>query len=286
MATNIFSIGTQHLQAFDLRVSDFGSVYQMLSTLKEHYPVKILRKLRRDVYRLAYEAKPSGQIAVAEMDDDTDLDKVEIVIGVGKIKELAAVGYSAMGRLKLIEYMLAGEMGHDGEGLMDVAIPRIFRGVTYAPIYYPMFIAGRLNDAGEPLAPLGNCPNGQRILEGITELKNYLIRDREAYRAKSFEDLLAEGSRVAAGYGLECKYELDDVVALRELLQGNTPDSLKPAETYWTLACKYDALVFGPDFEGDRAKLHAALGITVAKPIEELPELIEAKLAVPASTAD
>jgi hypothetical protein len=102
----------------------------------------------------------------------------------------------------------------------------------------------------------------------------YLTSKLDGYRHKTFRELLAEGERYAAGYGTVCRYEVEDVIALRDLLSRHTPKSLVP-HTFWPLSCKYDHLVFGPDFNGDRAELHAALGIHSPLEIEVAAKAVE-----------
>ena len=49
---------------------------------------------------------------------------------------------------------------------------------------------------------------------------------------------------------------------------------MAPSSAYWTLACKYDSLAFGPDFVGDRVALHQALGIARSESAEVTPNAI------------
>lgn len=258
LTTEIYSVGNQLIPARVITTSDFGAVFDILSLLHEHYPVQLLRRLRRDVYQLAYDTKPSSSIYVADIDDDTDLDKVETVIGVGSIGALASIGYTAMDRQKLVDFMLRGEMSHDPDRLLNDAVPRIFKGPKYAPIYYPMFIASKLDENGNPVENLANCPNGQAILDGKTTLKPYLTADREQYRNEQFIDLVPKGSRIAAGYGVICKFDVEDIISLRDFLRLHNEHEL-PGDSYWKLACKYDWLVYGPGFDGSRDELHRAL---------------------------
>jgi hypothetical protein len=55
------------------------------------------------------------------------------------------------------------------------------------------------------------------------------------------------------------------VVALREFLD----ESIEIPQEYWKLACKYDWLVFGPGFTGDRTELHQSLGLVPPVSVEK-----------------
>ena len=52
-----------------------------------------------------------------------------------------------------------------------------------------------------------------------------------------------------------------DVVALRDFLLTKINSTKSVSTGLARLACTYDRLVFGPGFAGDRAALHAALGV-------------------------
>ena len=261
LGVSSFNIGGQNLQAYDLRTADFGSVYEVLSSLNEHYPVKLLRRLRRDIYRLAYETKPSELITVTDFDNDTDLDRVEVVIGIGKEKELAPIGYVGINRMNLVQLMLNSETALDGAKILNESVPHVLRSCSYAPIYYPMFLANKLDDQGRPTERLEECQKAQAIVDLNGNFRPYLSKSVALNKKKTFRDLLAEGPRYAAGYATICRYELEDVLALRQFLLENNEASGVLAQAFWSLACKYDHLVFGPGFTGDRAELHRALGI-------------------------
>lgn len=85
-------------KSLDMTRVTTGSFEKLFYTLlqnKGKYNVKLLRKLKQDVYDLILSEEPKGCIHVANIEDDTQLEQVEVVIGVGINKEIAELGISA-----------------------------------------------------------------------------------------------------------------------------------------------------------------------------------------------
>lgn len=256
------SVGSHTLSIREYVCADYAELFTMLGSLPERFPSRLLRRLQQSVYELTFSTEPSGRVHVLPMDAE-DVDDAEIVVGVGTMERLGEKGYSALGRADVCHDMLQCETDHDAERLAEGLVPNLLRGAKFVPLYYPLFLAGKLDDAGN-VHDTANLPaNGIALISGKTKLDPYALRDRPKRQKQSFCDLLAEGDEaVALEFGLVCMYEIEDVEALREFLIESVPKADPVPTPVAKLCCKYDHLVFGPGFKGDRKKLHRALGVS------------------------
>jgi hypothetical protein len=248
---------------FDIQecsLSDFSKVYESVARLPNHFSVKLLRQVKKELYELASTVPPKGRIYTIGIEDDTDLDRVEVVIGIGTMARLAQKGYAAFDRKDLFLDMLTGETKHDPGGIVNALLPRIFRAAKYAPIYYPLRLARKVDGSGH-ITDSTAVPAKATPLTGTSMRSPFSKGQTAARSAQSFRDLIAEGGR-APWFGVVARFnDVDDVVALRDFLVTRINSTKAVSTDLARLACKYDRLVFGSDFAGDRVALHAVLGL-------------------------
>jgi len=116
---------------------DFSSVYQVIANLRNSYSPKILRQLKQDVYELVASSTPKERIKVVDIDDATNLDKVEIVIGVGiKKKLLSDLGYERLEFGHLCEDVLVDGDTYDADQIVSKTLPQLGKSTSYK---LPMF---------------------------------------------------------------------------------------------------------------------------------------------------
>lgn len=139
----------------ELGLKDYKDLYEVLADLPQHFPYRLLRQFRESVYQLAYGVETSDRIHVLDFDENTDIDQVEMVIGVGTMARIGLKGYSPLTRLDLFNDMLAFRTDHDVDQLFTYGPKLMFRSAKFAPIHYPLFLsqaAGR--DIDELIAEL------------------------------------------------------------------------------------------------------------------------------------
>lgn len=259
------TVGMHTLSIREYVCADYLELFQMLGQLPERFPARLLRRLQQSVYELTFSTEPTGRVHVLPMDDDS-VDDAEIVVGVGTMERLGEKGYSALGRADICRDMLTCETDHHAEQLASNLLPRLLRGAKYVPVYYPWYLADRLNEQGAIPDTSGIPANGKALINGATKLDPYLIRDKARRQKQTFRQLLAEGDEnEVLQYGLVCSYEIDDILALKEFLLKIVPTSDPVATPIAKLCCKYDHLVYGPRFEGNRHELHETLGVSREK---------------------
>lgn len=110
---------------------DFSLVYDTISGMRTSYSPQILRKLKQDVYELVASATPKERIKVVDIDDATNLDKVEFVIGVGIAGKLSNVGYIRLEFGHLCEDLLNDGNAYDATQIVEKTIPKLGKSTSY-----------------------------------------------------------------------------------------------------------------------------------------------------------
>lgn len=240
--------------------ADYTELYEMLASLPRRFSAKFMRQMKDSVYKLAYDSIPTGRVRVLDLKDGDDIENLQVVVGVGTFERLAEVGYGHFSREDLIRDMLFGASQHDPEGLMSRAIPELFSIVKYLPIYYPLRLAGRIDNANQ--VDETDLPHRAReLLANPACIHTYETSKNALRRTQSFREILDEDEQIAINHGVWCEYEADDVVQLREFLVTLLTRSRKINTAVAKLACKYDQLVFGFGYSGNRAELLERLDV-------------------------
>jgi hypothetical protein len=144
---------------------------------------------------------------------------------------------------------------------MSRAIPELLSVAKYVPIFYPLRLAGRIA-ANDDIREVETLPTrAQEALSDAEYLFPTSILLTTPRRQQSFRQLLQESDRVAINHGVWCRYDEADVVALREFLVQLLTRSRKISTDVARLACKYDRLVYGFDYEGDAQALRQFLDV-------------------------
>jgi hypothetical protein len=242
-------------------LADYSELYEMLAGLPRRFPAKLMRQLKESVYKLAYDSTPQGRLRVLDIAEGDNLDDLEVVVGVGTSERLAEVGYGHYSREDFIRDMLFGATQHNADALMTRTIPELFSQVKYLPVYYPLRLAGRISDDGI-VTDKDDLPRRAReLLDDPSLIYPPSVLETSSRRGQHFRELLAESERVAINHGVWCQYDQSDVIALGEFLARLLKRSRKTKTEVARLACKYDRLVYGFDYAGNKDELVAALDL-------------------------
>lgn len=110
---------------------DFAILYKAIAALRSSYPPKILRKLKKDIYDLVLSTAPKERIRVIDIDDTTEMESVEYVMGVGVTKQLAGQGYGGLEVDDLIKDLLYNGHELDGDSVVEIVLPKLGRQTSY-----------------------------------------------------------------------------------------------------------------------------------------------------------
>ena len=125
------SFGTKFLEFKQVVLPDFTPLYKAIATLRSNYAPKVLRKLKKDVYELVQSTSPKERIRVIDIDDATDMDTVEFVMGVGISTQLAGQGYGGLEVIHVIEDVINDGDQLEAKPVVEIVLPKLGRQFSY-----------------------------------------------------------------------------------------------------------------------------------------------------------
>ena len=149
MVPSQFSIGASAIPIQLITTSRYLEIFQVLGGLKRRFPARILRHLKEQVYELVRTSQPTKAVAVTDLESDTDMNEVDLVIGVGVSQRLASTGIVGLTRRDLLEDVLTPKLPKTKHAeIVEKVIPRLASGKTHVPMYLYLRGAGLLADDG------------------------------------------------------------------------------------------------------------------------------------------
>jgi hypothetical protein len=150
-----FDVGTTVVPVRYASVPDYLSVFQVLGQLRRRFPARILRHLREEVYELVRTSKPTATVMVADLESDTDITEIDVVIGVGVQKRLGqserltAKGLTGLKRRDLLDDVLQPSLDlGDYPQIVQEVLPIVGPPRTHVPIFLYLRGANLLTDEG------------------------------------------------------------------------------------------------------------------------------------------
>jgi hypothetical protein len=119
------SFGTKFIEFKQVVLSDFSTLYKAIAALKSSYPPQLLRKLKKDVYDLVLSTSPKERIKVIDINEATEMETVEYVMGVGISNQLAGQGYGGLNVNDLIKDLIYEEGGLVAKSVVEIVLPKL-----------------------------------------------------------------------------------------------------------------------------------------------------------------
>jgi hypothetical protein len=117
------NFGSRVIESKRVVLSDFSKLFKAIAGMRSSYPPKILRKLKKDLYELVLSTSPKERIRVIDINDATEIDKVEYVMGVGISKQLAGQGYGGLDVCGLIKDLIYEETTLAAKSVVEIVLP-------------------------------------------------------------------------------------------------------------------------------------------------------------------
>lgn len=136
------------LTVLRVTVPDFREVFALLADLRRAFPAKMLRRLKEQVYDLVLSDDPHSRLYVADIDDDSREDDIEVVFGVGVSAQLGKTGYVGLGRWDIIDDVISGGSDLDASAVLHQVLPRLAQSGANIPVYKYLREAGALDENG------------------------------------------------------------------------------------------------------------------------------------------
>ena len=133
---------------------EFDLVYKALSKIKRKYSMKVMRRIKSQIYELVKTNDPSESIHVVDYDENQNLENVEFVIGVGVkavaehirssneisvASELSKIGYIPMTQYDLFREILSDTPQYDYNIIVEKTLPEMLK--IYQTIPVNRFVA-------------------------------------------------------------------------------------------------------------------------------------------------
>lgn len=180
LAVGNFDVGTTVIPVRYATVPDYLGVFRVLGQLERRFPARILRHLREKVYELVRTSKPTAKVMVADLESDTDINEIDVVIGVGVQKRLVeserltAKGLTGLKRRDLLDDVLHSTLDvADYPQIVHEVLPIVGPSRTHAPVFRYLRGAGFLSNDGALLEG-ADIPKSVRakVRLGIVPLRN------------------------------------------------------------------------------------------------------------------
>jgi hypothetical protein len=240
---------------WSVEVSSFEDVFRALGRIKRKLPARVLRRVKEQVYELAFTGRSNGTIFVEDLEDEVHASDVDVVIGVGVHDRLAAHGLIGWDRTQLIDEVLDRSLSGRRDAMETLAVHALQKhlaGGTNTPIFYYLKNAGRLDETGKISSEKGL---DARVIERAANIVTLLAPPPSAANAqrrrvgayKTFAELAAKEDVQTALTLLLCMSpdQVNSVGLRKFLLDHRALVDGKPT-TYWAKAvCYYDWLVYG-----------------------------------------
>lgn len=109
-----------------IELNDFSIIYNAILKTNSKYPVSMLRRLKESVYNLVLTSEPTETLKVAywNLKDDSDLDKLEFVLGVGvSSNDFSKKGYMGITAQELFLDVIFDNQNFDANYIISDTIP-------------------------------------------------------------------------------------------------------------------------------------------------------------------
>lgn len=132
-----FEIGGSILPLTRIRTKNYTEILEVLTSLNQKFPASILRRIKEHIYELVLTNDPTGKLAVMDFNVDTDLDKVDVVLGVGMAGKHEK-SYETFTRFDIAEDILFDNKEFEIAELLNKTLPKLVKAKSWIPIckYY------------------------------------------------------------------------------------------------------------------------------------------------------
>jgi len=246
MAPSVIPVAGNQISVVALTVPDFVDVFTVLGSIQRTFPARLLRQLKEHVYELVLDKRPPTQLHVLPLDPGQDPREVDVVFGVGAIRELTA--YAGLTAEDLIADVLDDGTRYDPLRVVQQALPAILSHPGNVPVY-KYLRAAKLLDAEGNLLDQDNvdpkvCKHVECRAERLGVLKSQKGWVKKAVKQyPTFENLVESLEKHEV---LKAIPGLDRAPRnrLRQFLVEDTDASY--GSQWRKMVCLYDWLAYGP----------------------------------------
>ena len=117
-----------------IKLSDYSCLYKAILQNKVKYDVKVLRRIKSQLYELVQENRPTEKLYVAT-NIENEQQEVDFVVGVGVYGKFGKVGYRGIKTEELYLYALGrSELQYDDTMILREAVPSLYKSRSHLPV--------------------------------------------------------------------------------------------------------------------------------------------------------
>lgn len=129
-------IGDNRIPLTRIKANSYEPIYGVLSGLNQKISASFLRKIKEHIYELVVTNNPSEKLCVVDFNNETDLDKVDVVIGIGiDANKKWRSHIDTYGRFDIAKDTLEECFNLDPEELCYKTLPKLCRAGTWIPVW-------------------------------------------------------------------------------------------------------------------------------------------------------
>jgi hypothetical protein len=182
-----FKGGTRSIKMTKITLHDFLPFYSELLAQKYQYNPKLLRQLKRDIYKLVTTNEPVDRFQIQDIEDDEGLEKVGVLAGVGVVVEQGGPerGHRIPDTAELFCDVVFNNGDFDLKSLVEDALGKLQKSHSHSlPIHKYVEAYREQFKAEPPTELLKECKDS---LEGL--FSTYLKKLRSSSPIESIEEL-------------------------------------------------------------------------------------------------
>jgi hypothetical protein len=122
---------------------DFSLLYDAIGKKRAELPVKILRKLKQELYTYVISNTPTTKIKVADIDDKR-IDDDELVIAIGRMSDCGLKGLSGLSANEWYRNVILNDLDFGADDLLQYAFPKLNQQNSYCIPFFK-FLSKSLN---------------------------------------------------------------------------------------------------------------------------------------------
>lgn len=132
-----------------IKLDTYLPLYEVLGSIKQRLPIKILRKFKDAVYEYVKTNKPTDKIYIGDLNSANDINEIEFVVGVGAAVSFAERGLLGIDIKDIIEDIIFDNKHIPAKEFVEKVLPKLLKGKVFIPSYKYFRQANCLNDKGE-----------------------------------------------------------------------------------------------------------------------------------------
>lgn len=169
------NIDSHNIPVTIIRIKDYRSLYIPLQSYERKLSVKRLKQIKSKIYEIVKENDPNGRIGLIDIDDDTDFNDVDFVMGVG-VKSLHDKGLVGLCRDDFIEDIVLDNREFNATDIVKMSLPKVLKYEYMTPILKYLRRGGFINADGIVEQTLDERvrKNAYRI---TTEMNKYAVKE-------------------------------------------------------------------------------------------------------------